>query len=129
MALFSTFNPLDNQFLFVYNGPDFHKDSPLEILHYIYKCGLETGVPEAVRLLKLNSVISISSVTVERSFSCLKRVKTYLRNRMGQDRLGSLSRISLHKDFLKEVENKNVLHDIIVKKLVEKPRRLNVHSK
>ena len=129
MALFSTFNPLDNQFLFVYNGPDFHKDSPLEILHYIYKCGLETSVPEAVRLLKLNSVISISSVTVERSFSCLKRVKTYLRNRMGQDRLGSLSRISLHKDFLKEVENKNVLHDIIVKKLVEKPRRLNVHSK
>ena len=116
---------LESQLLFIYNDPDFHKDSPLEILHYIYKCGLETSAPEAVRLLKLNSVISISSASVERSFSCLKRVKTYLRNRMGQDRLGSLCRISLHKDVLKEVENKNVLHDSIVQKFVEKPRRLN----
>ena len=91
-------NSREDQLLFIYNEPDFHNDSPLEILYYIYKCGLETSVPEAVSLLKLNSAISISSASVERSFSCLKRVKTYFRNKMGQDRLGSLCRISLHKD-------------------------------
>ena len=116
---------LENQLLFIYNDPDFHKDSPLEILQYIYKCGLKTSIPEAVKLLKLNSVLSISSASVERSFSCLKRVKTYLRNKMGQEHLGCLCRISLHKDVIKEVEDKNSLHDRIVQKVVEKPRRLN----
>ena len=72
---------LENQFLFIYHDPGFHIDSPLEILQYIYKCGLETSIPEAVKLLKLNSVIFISSASVERSFSSLKRVKTYLRNK------------------------------------------------
>ena len=59
---------LENQLLVIYHDPDFHKDSPLEILQYIYKCGLETSIPEAVKLLKLNSVISISSASVERPF-------------------------------------------------------------
>ena len=40
---------LENQLLFIYNDPDFHIDSPLEILQYIYKCGLETSIPEAVK--------------------------------------------------------------------------------
>ena len=88
-----------HQLLFIYNDPDFHKDSPLEILQYIYKCGLETSVPEAIKLLKLNSIISISSASVERSFSCLKRVKTNLCNTMRQECLGC--RISLHKDVIK----------------------------
>ena len=76
---------LGNQLLFINNDTNFHKDSPPEILQYIYKCGLETRVPEAVKLFKPNSVISISSASVERSFSCLKRVKTDLCNKMGQD--------------------------------------------
>jgi len=61
MALFSTLVPLKVSFFLSTNEPDFHKDSPLEILQYIYKC-----VPEAIKLLKLNSVISISSASVER---------------------------------------------------------------
>ena len=116
---------LENQLLFIYNDPDFHKDSPLQILQYIYQCGLETSIPESVNLLKLNSVSSISSASVETSFSFLKRVKTYLRNRMGQECLGCLCRISLHNDVIKEVEDKNILHDRIVQKFVEKPRRHN----
>ena len=116
---------LENQLRFIYNDPDFHKSSPLEILQYVYKCVLETSVPEAVKVLTLHSVISISGASVERSFSCLKRVKTYLRNKLGQECLGCLCRISLHKDIIKEVEDTNILHDRIVQKFVEKPRRLN----
>ena len=44
---------------------------------------------------------------------------------MGQERLGSLCRISLHKDILKVMERDNVLHSFIVQKFIEKPRRLN----
>jgi len=32
--------------------------------------------------------------------------------------------MSLHKDVMKEVEDKNILHDRIVQKYVEKTRRL-----
>ena len=102
---------LENQLLFICKDTDFHKDSPLEILQYIYICGLETSVPEAIKLLKLNSVMSISSASVERLFSCRKRVKTDLCNKMGQECLQCLCRISLHKDVIKEVEDKNILHD------------------
>ena len=120
---------LESQLVFVYRDPDFQKESAMELLEYIYDFNLEPSIMEVVKLLKLNASIAISSASVERSFSCLKRVKTYLRNKMGQERLGALSRISIHKDILKELENKKVLHDLILNKFVEKPRRLNFQYK
>jgi len=44
---------------------------------------------------------------------------------MGQDCLPSMCRASWQKDVLKEVEDKNILHNRIVQKFLEKPRRLN----
>ena len=44
---------------------------------------------------------------------------------MGQERLGSLCRISIHEDILKELEEKKKLYDLIAEKFIEKPRRLN----
>ena len=73
----------------------------------------------------MNGIIAISSASVERYFSCLRRVKTYLRGNKGQERLGSLCRISIHKDILKEFEEKNKLHNLITETFVDTPRRLN----
>jgi len=39
---------------------------------------------EVKRLLQLLLVVPVSSATAERSFSCLRRLKTYLRNTMSQ---------------------------------------------
>ncbi|XP_046860969.1 zinc finger MYM-type protein 1-like [Xenia sp. Carnegie-2017] len=83
-----------------------------------------TSIPEVVKLLKINGVLLITSASVERSFSCLKRVKNYLRNTMSQGRFSSLCRISIHKDILSEKEDANTLHDEVVKKFIEKPGRL-----
>eukprot|EP00795_Rhopilema_esculentum_P008629 gene8629-14641_t len=116
---------LESQLLFIYKDSDFHKESPTELLHYIYFYNLHPSLPEAVKLLKLNAVIAVSSASVERSFSCLRRVKTYLRSKMSQDRLSSLCRISVHKDILKEKEDERQLHNLIVEKFTQKPRRLN----
>ena len=115
---------LQSQLTFIYNDKDFHKESSNEVLKYIFQFNLQSSLPEAVKLLKMNGVLALSSASVERSFSCLKRVKGYLRNRMGQARLSSLCRISIHKDIIKLKEDTNVLHDEVVKKFVEKPRRL-----
>ena len=64
-----------------------------------------------------------------RSFSFLRRVKTHLRGKMGQERLSSLCRIAIHKDILKEMEDMNILHSLVIDKFVQNPRRLNFHFK
>ena len=63
----------------------------------------------------------MSSASVERSSSCLKRVKTYLRTTMGQNRLSCLCRISIHKNILKSMEDANQLHELVLAKFVEEP--------
>jgi len=120
-----TFPDLESQLLFIYKDRDFHKENASELLEYIYKFNLQDCLPEVVKLWKMNGVIAISSASVERSFSCLRRVKTYLCGNMGQERLGSLCRIKIHKDIFKELEEKKKLHDLIAEKFIDKPRRLN----
>ena len=120
-----TFPDLESQLLFIYKDRDFHKENASELLEYIYKFNLQDCLPEVVKLLKKNGVIAISSASVERSFSCLLRVKTCICGNMGQERLGSLRRIRIHKDIFKELEEKKKLHDLIAEKFIDKPRRLN----
>ena len=116
---------LQSQLLFMYKDADFFKENAMKLLDYIYSCNLQASLPEVVKLLKLNGAIAVSSASVERSYSCMRRVKSYLRSKMGQERLGSLCRISIHKDIFKELEDKNQLHNLIIEKFVQKSRRLN----
>ena len=116
---------LKHELQFIYSDDDFCKDTPMELLQYLYSNNLHPCLPEVTKLLKLNGTMAISSASVERTFSCLNRVKTYLRSKMGQERLGSLCRISIHKDILNELEDQHQLHSLIVDKFAEKPRRLD----
>ena len=42
------------------------------------------------------AVIAVTTAENERSFSCMKRVKTYLRSVMDDDRLGDLATLSIN---------------------------------
>ena len=79
---------LKQQLLFIYRDSDFHKATSQELLDYINNLNLQ--ISEVFKLLLLKAIIAISSSSIERSFSCVKGSKTYLRNRMEQDRLGCL---------------------------------------
>ncbi|KAJ8897255.1 hypothetical protein PR048_002601 [Dryococelus australis] len=46
--------------------------------------------------LKILATLPVSTASVERSFSTLKRLKTYLRNSTGDDRLNGLALMSIH---------------------------------
>ena len=74
-------------------------------------------------MLKLNGVMAVSSASVEKSFSCLTRVKSYLRSTMADSRLGSLGRISIHKDILNAKEDQKSLHKLVLAKFVKNPWR------
>ncbi len=70
---------LESQLKFIYMDTDFHKETSMAILQYIFQLNIQSSLPEVVKLLKMNGVFSLTSASAERSFSCLKRVKTYLR--------------------------------------------------
>ena len=81
---------LEQQLLFIHRNCDFHKASSQELLDYINNLNLQSCFSEVLKLLLLNTTIAISSLSVERSFSCLTRIKTYLRNRMERELLACL---------------------------------------
>ena len=60
-------------------------------------------LPEFSKVLKIYSVLPISSCETERSFSALKRLKTYLRSKMGQNRLSSLALMHLERNIVNSV--------------------------
>ena len=45
-----------------------------------------------------------SNATSERSFSALRRIKTYLRTTMSQERLNNLMILYVHRDSLEQVD-------------------------
>ena len=55
-----------------------------------------TFFPNVRELLKILAVLPVGSTEAERSFSCLRRLHTWLRNTMKTDRLSDLAVIAMH---------------------------------
>ncbi|KAL4121711.1 hypothetical protein QTP88_014171 [Uroleucon formosanum] len=74
-------------------------------------------------LLKVLATLPVSTATPERTFSTLKRVKTFLRNSTGQERLTGLALLSVHRDVTvnpDEVLNQNQSYNNYVESLTTK---------
>ena len=61
----------------------------LDFLHHVYEqlLPIPEGFPMLLRCLKIAMTFGVTSAAAERSFSSLRRIKTYLRSTMGQERL------------------------------------------
>ena len=57
-----------------------------------------TLLNEVVTVMKLVLVMPATNATSERSFSAMRRVKSYLRSTMGQERLNYLMTLHVHKE-------------------------------
>lgn len=68
-------------------------------------------VESLIRLLLVNPA---SSATAERSFSSLRRLKTYLRSTCGQRRLNDLALCHIHKDVVDKVNIHEVMKEFIL---------------
>ncbi|KAJ8897164.1 hypothetical protein PR048_002510 [Dryococelus australis] len=75
--------------------------------------------PNMAVLLKILAVIPLTTASVERSFSTLKRLKTCLRNKTGEERLTALTLMTVHRDVKVHVED-------IVKQYGQISRRLSL---
>ena len=68
-----------------------------------YQEDLLQMIPELEKILKIFAVIPATTCTAERSFSGLRRMKTYLRSTMGQEKLQSLALLNIERIYANKV--------------------------
>ena len=66
--------------------------------------GIQTVLPLLCKLTKIFWTIPITSCSAERSFSCLRHLKNYLRSTMGQERLSTLALLEIEKDIIPDIQ-------------------------
>lgn len=96
----------------------------VETLEDVYEliASMSSAFPQLCSLLRAALTIPVSSASAERSFSSLKRIKTYLRSKMDQHRLSNLSLISIERDLSKTVD-----YDKVLDKFASISRRIALH--
>ncbi|CAI6367503.1 unnamed protein product [Macrosiphum euphorbiae] len=75
--------------------------------------------PNLTIALRIMLTIPVTSSCAERSFSKLKLIKTYLRNRLGQDKLSELALISIEEEVSSTIDYKHLI-DIFASKKCRK---------
>ena len=63
--------------------------------------------------MKLILVMPAMNATSERSFSALRRIKTYLRSTMKQERLNSLIVLHVHKDLIDALDLSQAANEFV----------------
>lgn len=96
----------------------------LPFLKFLINNNLETTMRETKKLLEIVVTTPMTTAEAERCFSTLKRIKTFLRNTMSEDRLIALSMISIEKKFISEIEKFN--EKVIEKFATRKERRIEL---
>ena len=79
------------------SNDDVGLESAVDVLGCTNENGLNDFLPHFAKAAKVLSIIPATSCTSERSFSALRRLKTYLRSTMEQSRLNSLSVICIER--------------------------------
>ena len=109
----------------MYAMSDFEGQSPSDLLHFLQQKGLTKSMPQLYLLTCLVLTIPVSTTSVERTFSALKRIKTHTRNSTGQARLSALALISVEKQLLIELKAQDKLYDPAIAHFVRKDRRMD----
>ncbi len=91
----------------------------VEVISYLLKLSPaeQQLIHEVVLLAKLILVMPATNSTSERSFSAMRRVKSYLCSTMLQERLNSLVTIHVHKDLADKVNITDVCNEFVCKKM------------
>lgn len=92
-------------------GHDPHCPSLHEV--YSHLVTVPECFPQLVRCYQIALTMGISSATAERSFSSLRRIKTYLRSTMTQDRLSNLALINIERDLSSQLWNR--LDELVIR--------------
>jgi len=73
-------------------------------------CIVVNVYPNMYKLLQAALTLPISSATHERSFSTMRRIKTWMRSTMVENRFNDLSIINIEKDLAKQINNTDIVN-------------------
>jgi len=79
----------------------------VSLLSFIRSENLTSTFGESMKLLKIIITIPMSTAESENFFSTLKRIKTFLRNTMHQERLSALAMLYIEKNFVMNIVDFN----------------------
>lgn len=96
-------------------------------LKFLISSNLDETVDATKKLLQILVTTPMTTAEAERSFSTLKRIKTFLRNSMCEDRLTALSMLSIEKKFIATIPDFN--EKVINKFAASKDRRIPLNFK
>ncbi|KAL1281285.1 hypothetical protein QQF64_000088 [Cirrhinus molitorella] len=91
-----------------------------DYLVFLKDMELNSAMPQLYKLFSLVATIGATSAGVERSFSCLKRLKSYTRNTMGQGRLSSLALLAIERTLVKSLEKTPSWYNRVTDHFLEK---------
>ena len=95
------------------------KEKEIASIHDIREClqqftsAERTLLNEVVIVMKLLLVMPATNASSERSFSALRRIKTYLRSTMGKERLNHLMTLHVHNDTIDAVDLVEVANQFV----------------
>ncbi len=69
---------------------------------------------EVIRLLKIFYTIPVTTSTAERTFSALRRLKTYLRSTMSQPRLNHTMMLYIHRNRTDQIDIDSIANTFIM---------------
>ena len=76
--------------------------------------------PSVMALIRLLLLCPASSAEAERSFSSLRRLKTWLRSTMTQERLNSVAVCHIHQDLLDRIDMDAIMCDFVSRSEIRK---------
>jgi hypothetical protein len=92
----------------LYEREDFRNIAgTIPLLQLMCKNNLQDAFHEVTTLLRIIVTIPMTTAEHERCFSLLKRIKTFLRNSMTQDRLTALAMLSIEKRLITNTRDFN----------------------
>ncbi|XP_062243198.1 zinc finger MYM-type protein 1-like [Platichthys flesus] len=99
---------LNTELSLIYESPDFKGCSgALALYQVLQRNNLHETLSETVALLNILITTPMTTAEAERCFSTLKRIKTFLRNSMGQDRLNALAMLSMERELVRNMPDFN----------------------
>ena len=116
---------LQSELEVLYSRPDLNSFKSLSgLLKSFVVLNLTETFCELTKLIKILITTPMTTAESERSFSTLKRIKTFLRNTMLNERLNALAMLSIEKQMISEMKNfNNTVIDVFA---TSKNRRLEL---
>ena len=101
-------------------------DDVENLLRALYTLDLSSALPLVADIANIAASTAITSVSCERSFSVLRRLKNYQRNSMSQHRTKQLMILNVESELTRKLSRSEDFYSRVIDRFARSPRRLDL---